>query len=348
MPACLIALGSNLGPREHTLERAVAALGRGPSVRVVAVSRWRATRPVGGPAGQPPFLNGAVLIETALDPQSLLEALASIERELGRTREERWGPRTIDLDLLLYGDRVVESPGLMVPHPSMAWRRFVLEPAAEIAPQMLHPTTGWTIARLLEHLDTSLPYVAVAGPIGVGKSHLARRLAQGEGADLMAEEVDSSRLAEFYANPSGTAWPMELEFLHQRGRRLAADHARWSAGRLVVSDFWFDQSLAFAGVWLPEERREAFRREWERVGLGVARPKLLVLLDAPLEELRERIRRRGRPCEQGLSPDVLERIRRAILDLAGRPGVGPVLRLAYDDPQAALVEVLAAIEAMRS
>lgn len=347
MPACLIGLGSNLGPREQSLERAVAALEQRPSTQVVAVSRWRATRPVGGPAGQPPFLNGAVLIETALDPQSLLEAIASIERELGRTRDERWGPRTIDLDLLLYGDRVVEAPGLSVPHPSMAWRRFVLEPAAEIAPQMLHPTTGWTVARLLEHLDTSPSYVAVAGPIGVGKSHFARRLAQGAGAELMAEEVDSSRLAEFYANPSGTAWEMELEFLHQRGQRLAADHARWSTGRLVASDFWFDQSLAFAGVWLTEERREAFRREWERVGLGVARPKLLVLLDAPPEELRERIRRRGRPGEQGLSPDVLERIRRAILDRAGQPGVGPVLRLAYDDPQAALDEVLAAIEAMR-
>ena len=131
-----------------------------PQIAVAAVSCWRETAPVGGPPGQPPFLNGALLAETSLAPHDLLAALQQIENDLGRRRAERWGPRTIDLDLLLYDELVLDTPSLTLPHPRMAWRRFVLEPAAEVAGAMLHPTIGWTIARLLEHLNTARPYVA--------------------------------------------------------------------------------------------------------------------------------------------------------------------------------------------
>jgi 2-amino-4-hydroxy-6-hydroxymethyldihydropteridine diphosphokinase len=141
-----VGLGANLGDREATIGAAVAAL---PGV--VAVSRLRETEPV-GVVGQPPFLNGAVLLETDLPPRELLGRLLAIERELGRERRERWGPRTIDLDLLLYGDVVVDEPGLTVPHPRLHERRFALEPLAELDPALEVPGRGG-VRELLAELD---------------------------------------------------------------------------------------------------------------------------------------------------------------------------------------------------
>lgn len=344
MPFALIGLGANLGPREETLGRAVDGLAATARVRVAAVSRWHVTRPVGGPPGQPPFLNGAALLETALDPHALLARLKTIEQALGRTRAERWAPRTIDLDLLLYEELTLDGPDLAVPHPAMAWRRFVLEPAAEIASRMVHPTTGWTVARLLEHLNAARPYVAIAGPPGAGKGRFARVLAERTGAELLAE-AGPGRLFKPDDISAGTAWETELQFLHARGALLAADHARWSAGRLVVSDFWLGQSLAYAKVRLPAVRREDFGREWAEVSRGAVFPKLTVLLDAPLEHLREHAARLA-DFRQARVDVSVERIREAVLEEASRPGVGPVLRLVAGGGSQALTETLAALEAM--
>ncbi|MEX0586179.1 MAG: 2-amino-4-hydroxy-6-hydroxymethyldihydropteridine diphosphokinase, partial [Pirellulales bacterium] len=159
------------------LARAVSLLTEHPRVRVVAASSHLPTRAIGGPTGQPPYLNAAVRVETALPPTALAELLHQIEARLGRQPGARWAARTIDLDLLLYGDAVVTSPELTMPHPRMVVRRFVLEPAAEIAAEMRHPTTGWTVGEHLAHLKHSQPYVALAGPIGAGKSTLADELA---------------------------------------------------------------------------------------------------------------------------------------------------------------------------
>ncbi len=147
MPVCLIGLGSNEGNRQATLDAAVAELARQPQITIAAVSSWCETAPIGGPPQQARFLNGALRAETSLEPHALLSCLQRIENRLGRQRAERWGPRTIDLDLLLYDKLVLDTPSLVLPHPRMAWRRFVLKPAAEVAGAMLHPTIGWTVAR---------------------------------------------------------------------------------------------------------------------------------------------------------------------------------------------------------
>ena len=136
MTLAYVGLGSNLGDREATILAAVAAL-RG----VVAVSQLRETDPV-GVTEQPAFLNGAVALETELSPRELLDSLLAVERELGRERRERWGPRTIDLDLLLYGTETLEEPGLTVPHPHLHERRFALEPLAELDPELVVPGRG--------------------------------------------------------------------------------------------------------------------------------------------------------------------------------------------------------------
>lgn len=149
MTRAYVGLGANLGDREATIRRAVERLGAEPGIEVVAVSTLRETEPVGY-ADQPSFLNGAAVIETGLSPRDLLDRLLGVEQELGRVREarERYGPRTIDLDLLLYGDVAVDEPGLAVPHPRLAERRFALEPLHELDSSLRLPD-GRAVRELL-------------------------------------------------------------------------------------------------------------------------------------------------------------------------------------------------------
>ena len=149
----LIALGSNLGDRRAFLEQAIEALAQTPGLVVHAVSSFHETRPEGGPECQGDYLNAAAILETMLSPAGLLRVMLEIENRLGRTRELRFGPRTIDLDLVLFGDRILDEPGLIVPHPRFRDRRFVLGPLAEIAPEAVDPTSGRTVAELLRELD---------------------------------------------------------------------------------------------------------------------------------------------------------------------------------------------------
>ena len=135
-----VGLGSNLGGREATLREAVRRLGELDGIEVAAVSSFRETDPV-GKLDQPRFVNGVAALETSLPARELLDCLLEVERALGRDRnvEERWGPRTIDLDLLLYGDEAIDVPGLQVPHPRLTERAFVLEPLLELAPELRLP-----------------------------------------------------------------------------------------------------------------------------------------------------------------------------------------------------------------
>jgi 2-amino-4-hydroxy-6-hydroxymethyldihydropteridine diphosphokinase len=151
MARAFVGLGSNLGDREAWLRRAVSEVGLLPGTEVRGVSRLRDTAPV-GVTEQPRFLNGAVEIETSLGPRELLEALLEIERRLGRDREgvPAGGPRTVDLDLLLYGEALITEPGLQVPHPGLADRRFVLEPLADLDPGLEVPAKGRVQALLAE------------------------------------------------------------------------------------------------------------------------------------------------------------------------------------------------------
>jgi pantoate--beta-alanine ligase len=157
MAISLLGLGSNLGDRVSFLQQALAQLRGVPGIVVQRTSSFVETRPVGGPAGQANFLNAAALIETTLGPADLLATLQTIERNLGRERVERFGPRTIDLDLLLYGSEVIQTSDLTVPHPRLHERRFVLAPAAEIAPELVHPVARATLAQLLDKLPLADP-----------------------------------------------------------------------------------------------------------------------------------------------------------------------------------------------
>jgi len=151
MARAYVGLGANLGDRAGTLRKAIDVLGATPGVEVVAVSTLRETEPVGY-LDQPRFLNGAAALETTLAPRELLERLLAVERELGRTRDgARFGPRTVDLDLLVYGDAELDEPGLAVPHPRLHERRFALEPLHELDPGLVLPGRGPVAALLALH-----------------------------------------------------------------------------------------------------------------------------------------------------------------------------------------------------
>ncbi|MGI5831207.1 MAG: 2-amino-4-hydroxy-6-hydroxymethyldihydropteridine diphosphokinase [Thermoguttaceae bacterium] len=146
----LIALGANLADRAKQIETAWRKITDSHHIKPLRLSKIISTRPVGGSAGQPDFLNGVGLLETTLDPFELLDLLQKTEAEGDRQRHEFWGARTIDLDLLLYGQTVLRSERLILPHPRIVWRPFVLEPAAEIAPDMVHPLWHRTLGELAE------------------------------------------------------------------------------------------------------------------------------------------------------------------------------------------------------
>jgi 2-amino-4-hydroxy-6-hydroxymethyldihydropteridine diphosphokinase len=209
-----VGLGSNLGDRRGYLEHALAALGQEGGVRVLRVSPLYETAPVGGPAGQGPYLNAVAEVDTDLGPRDLLRALLGIEQSLGRVRHERDGPRTIDLDLLLHGDHVVAEPDLLVPHPRLHQRLFVLRPLADLAPGLVHPVERRIVADLLAGVQGLRPEANWSTPpagrelagkralvtgstSGIGRA-IALELAAG-GADVIVHGRRSREAAEAVA-----------------------------------------------------------------------------------------------------------------------------------------------------
>lgn len=331
MATTLIALGANLGDRQGNLQRALALLERPPELRVTARSRWFSTAPIGGPAGQAEFVNAAARIETTLAPRQLLDVLRQVEAELGRQRRQRWAARCVDLDLLLFDDLVLKTPELEVPHPRMAFRRFVLEPAADVAADLRHPLIGWTVGQLLRHLDTAAHYVALTGVPGAGKTRLAQAVVAATACCLVADPTGEWPAAD----AAGEAATGELVAAERRRWRRRAELLAgqdWTAGApAVVSDFWLDQSWAYRPLWPEEALRAEFASSAAAAGgpLPAVPPKLVVLLEPP--QVAARWAR------------LAAELRRRVL----QPGRGPQLVLDAARPAAALVELRAALEAMR-
>ncbi len=158
--ACAIALGSNLGDSEQTIETALVRLDQIDGMRLEVRTQLYKTAPVGPP--QPDYINACAIFYTVSPPEQVLQHLLEAEASFGRIRRERWGPRTLDLDLLFYGDQVIDTPSLTLPHPRMHERAFVLVPLAEIAADWRHPVRQQTVDEMLKQVDTTGVYPLVA------------------------------------------------------------------------------------------------------------------------------------------------------------------------------------------
>lgn len=248
MTRVYLALGSNLGDRQRFLDDAIARLRAAPGVTVRRTSPYYETAPVGGPADSGAYLNAVAEADTSLPPEELLQILLDIERSFGRIRSEPNAPRTLDLDLILYGDLVRHGPDPVVPHPRMHERRFVLQPLADLAPNLIHPTIKKSVRELLEALppDPEPPRVfprverdddrALAGlralvtgsTSGIGKA-IALELARG-GANVIVHGRQSVNAANEVRDA--------IEKLGGKAAVLMADLADSLAGDRLVSDAW--------------------------------------------------------------------------------------------------------------
>jgi 2-amino-4-hydroxy-6-hydroxymethyldihydropteridine diphosphokinase len=267
-----VGLGSNLGDRLDYLTRALRALGEQPGLAVVRVSSFHETEPEGGPPGQGKYLNAVAELRTDLEPAALLHVLLDVEQQLGRVRGERNAPRTIDLDLLLYGDRIVYEAGLTVPHPRMHERRFVLVPLSEIAPDAVHPVLRRSIRQLITHSPgapsgrelTGLRAVVTGSTSGIGRA-IALELAAG-GADVIVHGRRPRSAAET------EAVVRQLSVQGVRCQVMQADLRDPAACRQLVSDAW--REWDGLDIWINNAGADtltgaaaswSFERKWEEL-----------------------------------------------------------------------------------
>jgi 2-amino-4-hydroxy-6-hydroxymethyldihydropteridine diphosphokinase len=206
MATCLIALGSNLGDRAATITTALAEIAALPQTRLVRHSQQYAFPSIGGPPGQPDFLNAAAVIDTSLAPLALFEQFVQIETRHGRRRGGRWSARTLDIDLLLYEDQVVETPSLVVPHPRMSFRHFVLRPTVEIAPWMVHPIIGSAIFKLAFQIQHGRDFAPIVSPSHADRRELSELATTRFGATI----VEPPSWHAWYDKPKNDPWPRQL------------------------------------------------------------------------------------------------------------------------------------------
>lgn len=330
-----LSLGSNQGNRPWLLQQALFQIGKKAGT-LKAISPVY-TSPAWGFEGAD-FLNLCVALETNLAPRPLLEILLGIEKELGRERGggDGYSSRTVDIDILYYGSSELREAGLEVPHPRIAERAFVLRPLADIAPQLYHPGLGKDTRNLLQAsrdrssvvrteirlhpnrtaLFASRGFIAIEGNIGAGKTTLAGMIAREMDAKLILERfADNPFLPKFYEDRARYAFPLEMSFLAERYQQFTEDTRQLDLfKKFMVSDYDIYKSLIFARITLQEEEFQLYRRLFGLMYREVRKPGLYVYLYQQTGRLLRQIAERGRPYEQEIQAEYLDKIRRGYFD----------------------------------
>ncbi len=332
-----IGLGSNLGDRANFINKAVDELNNTDGVTVSAVSSIIETPPLGDAAGGD-YLNAVALVQTSLAAEKLHERMISIEDSLGRTHSQKWAPRTIDLDLLLYGGRIIETPKLTVPHSEMHLRSFVLKGMCELDDDLQHPVLKRSMRQLAGRLngcdfalDGQRPQlVSVAGVIGVGKTTLAGGLAKELSCKMLAEAYDENPyLADVYAGRGEFALDSQLYFLNSRVEQLSS--SALEPGRVVVTDYVFDKEMIYARRTLDADQFAGYKKRHAETASSVAGPVLVVYLNESPAKCLERIRRRNRPYEQQIKLETLGNLAADYEKLFAGWRTSPVIQLGPDE-----------------
>lgn len=307
-----IGLGSNLGDRERTIRTTLQMLDNKGNLEVTRVSDLQETAPLGH-LEQPSYLNGVAEIRTSLAPLELLRRLKAIEAQLGRGPHEKWASRTIDLDLLLYGDRIIREEALTVPHPDVHLRSFVLDGLRQLSPDLIHPLLHEPMFELSRRLgggsfilDPQTPQVvSVAGVIGSGKTTLAKKLGEVLGAPVLFEPYDTNPfLREVYAGKVDLALDSQLYFLVHRVQQL--DREVLAPGQIVVTDYVFDQDMIYARRLLSPTQLALYESIYHPFARTPTPPAVVIYLEDSPANCLGRIHQRGRPYEQQVGIEFLE------------------------------------------
>ncbi|MGX1928827.1 2-amino-4-hydroxy-6-hydroxymethyldihydropteridine diphosphokinase [Flagellimonas sp. 2504JD4-2] len=336
-----LSLGSNMGNRFLTLQNALFSIQK-KAGEILAVSSVYENPAVGFEGDD--FLNTCITVETELPASNLLETLLQIERDFGRERSEQEGyrSRTLDIDIILYGNEIINTDELTIPHPSMVDRNFVLRPLADIAPQYYHPVLNKDIRNLLQQckdrnqlkktthklfknrleLFSQLQFIAVEGNIGAGKTTLSKMIAADFNAKLVLERfADNPFLPKFYEDQSRYAFPLEMSFLADRYQQFTDDTSQFDLFKnFMISDYDIFKSLIFAKITLQQEEFDLYRKVFNFMYKEVKKPEIYLYLYQNTERLLDNIKKRGRDYEQNISPSYLEQINRGYLDfIKGHP-----------------------------
>ncbi len=309
-----IGLGSNLGDRKNYIDKALQSLRETPEVNVGRVSSILETEPLSD-AKQPKYLNCVAELKTSLPAEKLFHRLVLIENTLGRKRDGKWASRTIDLDLLLFGDEVINRDVLTIPHSQMHLRSFVLKGLCELNPKMEHPVFNETVDTLAGRLNggdfalkPDLPQlISIAGNIGAGKTTLAKILAEAFKCQPIFEAYDTNPfLARVYAGNHDLALDSQLYFLFTRFEQL--NPVLLKKGEPVVSDYLFQKEQIYAKLTLNTEQSALYQKYYSIVSPAVTNPVVVIYLQSPAEKCLERIHKRSRPYEQRIESSFLEAV----------------------------------------
>ncbi|MEW5674865.1 2-amino-4-hydroxy-6-hydroxymethyldihydropteridine diphosphokinase [Flavobacterium enshiense] len=331
----VLSLGSNQGNRLENLQAAIALIHKTTGT-VIQVSHLYETPSWGFESDA--FYNCALLLHTRLSAQKVLEEILVVEKKLGRIRNEGNGyqARIIDVDIVSFNEKVMETEVLHIPHPQMENRLFVLLPVRDLQSNWVHPKSGKSITELitsttdksdckivgkLEHPLEKITlqqynYIAIEGNIGAGKTTLSTTISEDFNAKLVLERfADNPFLPKFYKDQNRYAFPLEMSFLADRYQQLSDDLAQFDLFKdFIVADYHIFKSLIFAKVTLAEDEYRLYKTMFDIIYKEMPKPDLYIYLYQNTERLLHQIKQRGRSYEQEIPAEYLEKINQGYLD----------------------------------